>query len=113
MVPGSRCLCGPERRGYPGSYETGKEIRGLEKLKDWPKGFVFHAGTSKQDGALADFRRSCIGSNRAGPRSCGSGTGSLSGRQRDQMGWDALSQGHRATRLVSSVTLPIGAFRPI
>jgi phosphoribosylamine--glycine ligase len=36
--------------GYPGSYETGTEIGGLEKLKDWPKGFVFHAGTSKQDG---------------------------------------------------------------
>jgi phosphoribosylamine--glycine ligase len=36
--------------GYPGSYETGKEIRGLEKLKDWPKGFVFHAGTSKESG---------------------------------------------------------------
>ena len=37
-------------RGYPGSYETGTEIRGLEKLKDWPTGFVFHAGTSKQGG---------------------------------------------------------------
>lgn len=37
-------------RGYPGTYQTGTEIRGLEKLKDWPKGFVFHAGTSKQSG---------------------------------------------------------------
>ena len=36
--------------GYPGSYETGKEIRGLEKLRNWPKGFVFHAGTSKETG---------------------------------------------------------------
>ena len=36
--------------GYPGSYEIGKEIRGLEKLKDWPKGFVFHAGTRKESG---------------------------------------------------------------
>jgi phosphoribosylamine--glycine ligase len=36
--------------GYPGSYETGTEIRGLEKLKDWPKGFVFHAGTSRESG---------------------------------------------------------------
>ena len=34
--------------GYPGSYETGKEIRGLEKLRDWREGFVFHAGTSKE-----------------------------------------------------------------
>ena len=35
-------------RGYPGSYETGTEIRGLENLKDWPTGFVFRAGTSRQ-----------------------------------------------------------------
>jgi phosphoribosylamine---glycine ligase len=36
--------------GYPGSYETGKEIHGLENLKDWPEGFVFHAGTSQESG---------------------------------------------------------------
>jgi phosphoribosylamine--glycine ligase len=35
--------------GYPGSYERGKEIRGLEKLQDWERGFVFHAGTAKVD----------------------------------------------------------------
>jgi phosphoribosylamine---glycine ligase len=33
--------------GYPGSYDKGKEIRGLEKLQNWQKGFVFHAGTVK------------------------------------------------------------------
>ena len=37
-------------QGYPGSYEKGKEIRGLEKLKDWKRGAVFHAGTVKEDG---------------------------------------------------------------
>jgi phosphoribosylamine--glycine ligase len=36
--------------GYPGSYDKGKEIRGLEKLRDWQKGFVFHAGTVKDKG---------------------------------------------------------------
>jgi phosphoribosylamine---glycine ligase len=35
--------------GYPGSYGKGKEIRGLEKLKNWQKGFVFHAGTVKDN----------------------------------------------------------------
>jgi len=35
--------------GYPGSYEKGKEIRGLELLKDWRRGSVFHAGTVKKD----------------------------------------------------------------
>ena len=33
--------------GYPGSYDKGKEIRGLERLKDWQNGFVFHAGTTR------------------------------------------------------------------
>jgi phosphoribosylamine--glycine ligase len=36
--------------GYPGRYENGKEIHGLEKLQNWPKGFVFHAGTAKEKG---------------------------------------------------------------
>jgi phosphoribosylamine--glycine ligase len=36
--------------GYPGEYDKGKEIRGLEKLKDWRDGFVFHAGTAKESG---------------------------------------------------------------
>ena len=36
--------------GYPGAYEKGKEIQGLERLKDWKRGVVFHAGTTKQAG---------------------------------------------------------------
>lgn len=36
--------------GYPGPYEKGKEIRGLEKLQTWDRGFIFHAGTIKKDG---------------------------------------------------------------
>ncbi|MFQ5538830.1 MAG: phosphoribosylamine--glycine ligase [Candidatus Binatia bacterium] len=35
--------------GYPGAYQKEKIIRGLEDLKDWEKGFVFHAGTVKRD----------------------------------------------------------------
>jgi phosphoribosylamine--glycine ligase len=35
--------------GYPGIYQKEKMIRGLEDLKDWEKGFVFHAGTVKRD----------------------------------------------------------------
>lgn len=34
--------------GYPGPYQKEKEIRGLEDLKDWGRGFVFHAGTAKR-----------------------------------------------------------------
>jgi phosphoribosylamine---glycine ligase len=36
--------------GYPDSYETGKDICGLEKLQNWPTGYVFHAGTRKHNG---------------------------------------------------------------
>jgi phosphoribosylamine---glycine ligase len=35
--------------GYPGSYENGKKIIGLEKLRDWKNGFAFHAGTAKEN----------------------------------------------------------------
>jgi len=36
-------------RGYPGAYDKNKESHGLENLKDWQRGFVFHAGTVKSD----------------------------------------------------------------
>jgi phosphoribosylamine---glycine ligase len=37
-------------KGYPGSYEKGQEIRGLDTLKNWQDGFVFHAGTTREQG---------------------------------------------------------------
>jgi phosphoribosylamine---glycine ligase len=39
--------------GYPGTYAKGKEIHGLEKLHGWTNGFVFHAGTTKDNGRWA------------------------------------------------------------
>ncbi len=38
--------------GYPGKYEKGKEIHGLENLKNRADVFVFHAGTKKVDDRL-------------------------------------------------------------
>ncbi len=38
--------------GYPGNYQTGKEIKGLEKLKSEKDIVVFHAGTKKQDNKI-------------------------------------------------------------
>jgi len=35
--------------GYPGTYDKNREIHGLNRLKDWQEGFVFHAGTAKDD----------------------------------------------------------------
>lgn len=39
-------------KGYPGSYEKGSEIRGLEALPEDSAHMVFHAGTTRRDGAL-------------------------------------------------------------
>jgi phosphoribosylamine--glycine ligase len=37
-------------QGYPGSYEKGKRIQGLDKVKAMEGVFVFHAGTAFKDG---------------------------------------------------------------
>ncbi len=34
--------------GYPGDYAKGKVISGLDRLRDWKRGVVFHAGTKNQ-----------------------------------------------------------------
>ena len=38
--------------GYPGSYERGQVIRGLDELREWRDGVVFHAGTLRRNGAI-------------------------------------------------------------
>ena len=80
--------------GYPGAYDKGKEIPGLDKLSHWDKGFVFHAGTAKEND-----RWLTTGGRVLGVTARGSDIGSarkkcLFRRQRDCLGRDALSQGH-------------------
>ncbi|HDD70672.1 MAG TPA: phosphoribosylamine--glycine ligase [Candidatus Woesearchaeota archaeon] len=48
---GAACCVVMASKGYPGSYEKGKEITGLEKIID-PDVFVFHAGTKKEGDGL-------------------------------------------------------------
>src|SRR5439155_997194 len=38
--------------GYPGAVERGRRIEGVEALRAWEGGEVFHAGTKRPDGAL-------------------------------------------------------------
>jgi phosphoribosylamine--glycine ligase len=38
--------------GYPGKYEKGKVISGLEAVAAWPNTKVFHAGTTLVDGRV-------------------------------------------------------------
>ncbi len=38
--------------GYPGTFDAGKKIAGLENVAPWPDVKVFHAGTTKRDGAF-------------------------------------------------------------
>ena len=53
-------------RGYPGSYETGAPISGLETLRDWKDGMVFHAGTAKSDNAVISKGGRVLGVTAAG-----------------------------------------------
>jgi phosphoribosylamine--glycine ligase len=38
--------------GYPGPYGKGKAIRGLDALREWQNGVVFHAGTVRRDDTI-------------------------------------------------------------
>ena len=53
--------------GYPGSYEKGREISGLDRLKDWRRGFVFHAGTVKKEGRFLTTGGRVLGVTALGP----------------------------------------------
>ena len=39
-------------KGYPGAYQNGSEIKGLDKIEEASSQIVFHAGTSAQNGAI-------------------------------------------------------------
>jgi phosphoribosylamine---glycine ligase len=49
-MPGASACVVASSAGYPGSYETGKPIRGLDKATQLPGVEVFHSGTALLDG---------------------------------------------------------------
>jgi phosphoribosylamine--glycine ligase len=52
--------------GYPGPYETGRRILGLDRLDDLPDVHVFHAGTARRDGVLVTAGGRVLGVQAAG-----------------------------------------------
>ncbi|MFC1517850.1 phosphoribosylamine--glycine ligase [Candidatus Margulisiibacteriota bacterium] len=53
--------------GYPGSYEKGIEIKGLEAFKDTPEVIVFHAGTVSDNGVIKTAGGRVLGLTALGP----------------------------------------------
>ncbi len=53
--------------GYPDSYEVGKEIYGLEEVKNLNDVILFHAGTKKVDGKILTSGGRVIGVTAIGP----------------------------------------------
>jgi len=53
--------------GYPGSYEKGKEISGLDEARDLPDVVVFHAGTNTKEGKVLTNGGRVLGITATGP----------------------------------------------
>ena len=77
--------------GYPGAYETGKVISGLEAAEKMPGVYVFHAGTAEKDGYIA----------------------TAGGRVLGVTAWDKTLQGalERAYRAVNAISFAGARFR--
>jgi phosphoribosylamine--glycine ligase len=84
--------------GYPGRYRRGMPIHGLEALRGWRDGMVFHAGTARRDGQLVTDGGRVLGVTALG----GDVTAAAAEAYRavDQIHWDGMHYrrdiGHRA-----------------
>ena len=56
--------------GYPGAFEAGKLITGIEDADRMYGVKVFHAGTNQRDGAVLHLRRPRAGRDRARKSTC-------------------------------------------
>jgi len=65
--PGAAVCIVAASEGYPGSYEKGKEIRGLDEFADRDDVVVFHAGTKGEDGRVVTSGGRVLGLTAIGP----------------------------------------------
>ena len=86
--------------GYPGVYDTGKEIHGLEKLENWISGFVFHAGTAMDKGRWVTSGGRVLGVTARGKEIAGAVQEAY--RAVSEISWDGMHYrkdiAHRAIR---------------
>lgn len=91
--------------GYPGTYGKGKEIRGLEKLKNWANGFVFHAGTAVDRGRWVTSGGRVLGVTARGKNIAGAVQEAY--RAVGEISWDGMHyRKDIAHRAIKSVTGP-------
>jgi len=84
--------------GYPGAVERGRPIEGLDALRGWGDGMVFHAGTRRADGRLVTDGGRVLGVTALGDtvdRAVGEAYAAV-----DQIRWEGMHYrrdiGHRA-----------------
>jgi phosphoribosylamine--glycine ligase len=84
--------------GYPGNYEKGKLIRGLDELRQWRDGVVFHAGTAQRGDEVVTNGGRVLGVTALGDTIEGAVAEAY--RAVDQIHWDGMHYrrdiGHRA-----------------
>jgi len=65
--PGAACCVVLAAGGYPGPYENGRVVRGLEKAAALPDLHLFHAGTRRQNGEAVTSGGRVLGVTGTGP----------------------------------------------
>ena len=104
--PASRCDWDPRAavcvvlaaEGYPGNYERGKVISGLDALRGWRDGMVFHAGTQRRDGAVVTNGGRVLGVTALGDDVAAAVAEAYRAVDADRVGRHALPARHRPAR---------------
>jgi phosphoribosylamine--glycine ligase len=74
--------------GYPGAVEKGRPIDGLDALRDWTQGVVFHAGTRRDDDRIVTDGGRVLGVTGMGADVAGAVAAAY--RAVDRIGWPGM-----------------------